>query len=282
MGHRPRAPLGLARRAPRRRRRAHPLGQPRPLRPARLRPATRSSAPRRPSRSGRRSTATSSTPGTPSSTLEASTSGSSRSVTGTAAAFACSSRDASSRWTTGSRGTSSRCATSRRATVASGGSPISRCATPRPGSSTATSSRRGSAQRCDARRRAGTGLAVVLAELGVRGRTGEGVFRRPEALIAVERLARAGRAGDDLARTRDGELAWILPETDGDGAVEAVARLARRARAARRRLAHGRRLRPRDGRRRALALCARRPGAGASERRVSARPRDDLPYELAA
>ncbi len=71
----------------------------------------------------------------------------------------------------------------------------------------------------------GTGLAVVLAELGVRGRTGEGVFRRPEALIAVERLARAGRAGDELARTRDGELAWILPETDGDGAVEAIARL---------------------------------------------------------
>ena len=72
---------------------------------------------------------------------------------------------------------------------------------------------------------AGTGLSVVLAELEVCGRSGEGVFRRPEALIAVERLARAGRTGDDLARTRDGELAWILPETDADGAVEAVARL---------------------------------------------------------
>jgi PAS domain S-box-containing protein len=72
---------------------------------------------------------------------------------------------------------------------------------------------------------AGTTLSVVLAELGVRGRSGEGVFRRPEALIAVERLARAGRAGDTLARTRDGELAWILSETDADGAVEAVARL---------------------------------------------------------
>ena len=71
----------------------------------------------------------------------------------------------------------------------------------------------------------GTSLTVVLAELDVRGLTGEGVFARPEALIAVERLARAGRAGDDLARTRDGELAWILPETDADGAVEAVARL---------------------------------------------------------
>jgi len=72
---------------------------------------------------------------------------------------------------------------------------------------------------------AGTSLSVVLAELEVCGRSGEGVFRRPEALIAVERLARAGRTGDDLARTRDGELAWILPETDADGAVEAVARL---------------------------------------------------------
>ena len=72
---------------------------------------------------------------------------------------------------------------------------------------------------------AGTSLSVVLAELEVCGRSGEGVFARPEALIAVERLARAARTGDDLARTRDGELAWILPETHADGAVEAVARM---------------------------------------------------------
>ncbi len=79
----------------------------------------------------------------------------------------------------------------------------------------------------DAVRRAiqgGTNVTVVLADLAVHDRVGEGVFGRPEAHLAVERLTRLLRAGDELARTDDGELGWILPETDLGGGVDAVAR----------------------------------------------------------
>ena len=68
-------------------------------------------------------------------------------------------------------------------------------------------------------------LTVVLAELAIEGRAGAGVFRRPEALLAVERLSALGRAEDRLCRPREGELAWILPDTDVHGAIGAVARL---------------------------------------------------------
>lgn len=71
---------------------------------------------------------------------------------------------------------------------------------------------------------AGTNVTVVLAELVVHGRTGGGVFGRPEALIAVDRLRRLVRAGDDFARAGDSELAWILPETDVAGGLEAIGR----------------------------------------------------------
>ncbi len=71
---------------------------------------------------------------------------------------------------------------------------------------------------------AGSNVTVVLAELAVHGRTGGGVFGRPEGLIAVDRLRRLVRAGDDFARTGDSELAWILPETDVVGGLEAIAR----------------------------------------------------------
>ena len=67
-------------------------------------------------------------------------------------------------------------------------------------------------------------LAVVLVELSVDGQTGPGLFSRPEALVAVERLGELSRADDVLARTGDGELAWVLPATDAHGAVGAVAR----------------------------------------------------------
>ncbi len=67
-------------------------------------------------------------------------------------------------------------------------------------------------------------LAVVLVELSVDGYTGPGVFGRPEALVAVELLGELARADDVLARTGEGELAWVLPATDGHGAVGAVAR----------------------------------------------------------
>ncbi len=72
--------------------------------------------------------------------------------------------------------------------------------------------------------RAGGNVTVVLAELSVGGPSRDGIPTRPEALVAVDRLARLVRAGDDLARTGLSELGWILPDTDGDGGVEAVAR----------------------------------------------------------
>jgi PAS domain S-box-containing protein len=72
--------------------------------------------------------------------------------------------------------------------------------------------------------RSGTSVTVVLAELIVHGRTGPGAFTRPEALLAVEHLRRLVRADDDLARTGEAELAWILRETDADGGVEALER----------------------------------------------------------
>jgi PAS domain S-box-containing protein/diguanylate cyclase (GGDEF)-like protein len=70
----------------------------------------------------------------------------------------------------------------------------------------------------------GTNVTVVVAELAVYGRTGNGVFGRPEALLAVEQLRRRVRAGDHLARTGDAELAWILPETETAGGLEAIER----------------------------------------------------------
>jgi PAS domain S-box-containing protein len=70
----------------------------------------------------------------------------------------------------------------------------------------------------------GTNVTVVLADLSVHGRVGDGVFGRPEAHLAVAQLSRIARAGDELARTDDGELGWILPDTDAAGGVEAVAR----------------------------------------------------------
>lgn len=70
----------------------------------------------------------------------------------------------------------------------------------------------------------GTNVTVVLAELQVHGHADGATFRRPEALLAVERLRALVRAGDELARTRDAELAWILPDTNAHGGAGAVAR----------------------------------------------------------
>jgi PAS domain S-box-containing protein len=75
----------------------------------------------------------------------------------------------------------------------------------------------------DAVRRALTGqtnVAVALLELGDDLDT-------PEGLIVVDRLRALVRAGEDLGRTRAAEVAWILPETAADGALEAVARVVR-------------------------------------------------------
>jgi PAS domain S-box-containing protein len=70
----------------------------------------------------------------------------------------------------------------------------------------------------------GENATLVLAELGVDGGVGDGALRRPEGLVAVERLRALARAGDELARTREDEIAWILPATDAHGGVGAVAR----------------------------------------------------------
>ncbi len=78
-------------------------------------------------------------------------------------------------------------------------------------------------------------MTVVLADLAVHGRAGDGVFGRPEAHLAVEQLSRLARAGDELARTDDGELGWILPDTDAAGAVGGGRPVARRAERDRRR-----------------------------------------------
>ena len=76
------------------------------------------------------------------------------------------------------------------------------------------------------RRAVGSGenVALVLAELGLGGGTGSGVLLRPEGLVAVERLRALVRAGDELARTRENEIAWILPGADAHAGVGAVAR----------------------------------------------------------
>lgn len=70
----------------------------------------------------------------------------------------------------------------------------------------------------------GSNVTVVLAEPTAGGLTGPGVFRRPEALVAVQRLCALLRADDEIARTGEGELAWILHDTDAHGGVGAVAR----------------------------------------------------------
>jgi PAS domain S-box-containing protein len=73
-------------------------------------------------------------------------------------------------------------------------------------------------------RKTSANVTVVLARVSLHGRAEEGVLARPEALVAVDRLGRILRAGDELARTGDCELGWILPETDVAGGIEAVER----------------------------------------------------------
>ena len=70
----------------------------------------------------------------------------------------------------------------------------------------------------------GENTSLVLAEPGLDGDLGDGVLQRPEGLVAVERLRALARTGDELARTRENEIAWLLPGTDAHGGVGAVAR----------------------------------------------------------
>jgi PAS domain S-box-containing protein len=71
----------------------------------------------------------------------------------------------------------------------------------------------------------GGNVGLVLLELD--GRDGDAVLETPDGLLAAERLRALVRAGEAVARLRGGELAWVLPRTDADGAVLAVARARR-------------------------------------------------------
>jgi PAS domain S-box-containing protein len=70
----------------------------------------------------------------------------------------------------------------------------------------------------------GGNVTVVLASISLGGKGGGDGLRRPDALLAVDRLSATLRSGDLLGRTAQGELAWILPDTDMHGGVGAVAR----------------------------------------------------------
>jgi PAS domain S-box-containing protein len=74
----------------------------------------------------------------------------------------------------------------------------------------------------------GTNPSVVVVELGSDGPRWSGGLRSPEALLVIDRLQGLLRAGDELARMGGEQIAWLLPESGLDGAVEAVSR-ARRA-----------------------------------------------------
>lgn len=79
----------------------------------------------------------------------------------------------------------------------------------------------------DAVRRAistGANVALVLVELDLADREGDSIFDSPDAIRVVDRLGALLRAGDELARTGDCELALILPDTDAHGGIGAVAR----------------------------------------------------------
>lgn len=68
----------------------------------------------------------------------------------------------------------------------------------------------------------------VVVELGADGEASWSSLGSLEALLVIDRLQGVLRAGDELARTRDDRIAWLLPDAGVEGAVEAVSR-ARRA-----------------------------------------------------
>jgi len=70
----------------------------------------------------------------------------------------------------------------------------------------------------------GTNASVVVATLGSDVAGGTGHLASPAGLLVVERLVALLRAGDELGRMGDDEIAWVLPGTGADGAVEAVDR----------------------------------------------------------
>jgi len=70
----------------------------------------------------------------------------------------------------------------------------------------------------------GTHASVVVATLGCDAASWSGHLGSPEGLLVIERLVALLRVGDELGRMGDDEIAWILPGTGAQGAVEAVGR----------------------------------------------------------
>ena len=70
----------------------------------------------------------------------------------------------------------------------------------------------------------GGDLSVAVLALQSEAPSSTGGLGTPGALLAVERLQSALRAGDELARTGEDEIAVILPGTDGPATVEVVSR----------------------------------------------------------
>lgn len=66
-------------------------------------------------------------------------------------------------------------------------------------------------------RSAGRGLSVALIHF-------DGLNEPEDLTTVVQRFRADLRAGEQISRTSDAELAWILPETDAEGAVSAVER----------------------------------------------------------
>ena len=76
----------------------------------------------------------------------------------------------------------------------------------------------------DATRRAiagGSELSVACLDLGGLA------LESPEGLVAIDRLRKLVRAGEDLGRIGDDALAWILPDTTAEAAAGAVERIRR-------------------------------------------------------
>ena len=73
----------------------------------------------------------------------------------------------------------------------------------------------------------GKDVSVAILALQSEAQSFTGGLGAPEALLVIERLQAALRAGEELGRTGDDEIALILPDTDAAAAVEAVGRARR-------------------------------------------------------
>jgi PAS domain S-box-containing protein len=70
-------------------------------------------------------------------------------------------------------------------------------------------------------------LSVAVLHLGGDAPTWTGRLGSPAALLAVERLNGLVRVGDELGRVADDLVAWVMPDTSAEGALESVLRIRR-------------------------------------------------------